>query len=255
MNLGEIYKFVNYVLNKEDNGEPYTPVQFNNVIPVVIQEVFNDLIKTYEKDRTSTGQIAPYRVSMGNATSPLTIDANGMATKPSDYYRSSSFVYKWSENGEIKYARVSELTDDQFATRKGMSSLKPDREHPICTDRNTYFEFLPKDLQYVDFVYIKLPETPHYGFYIDWYGDTVFIPESTSHTLQAAPVGSGLQDEVGENEEAPPTVVQSTTVELVMTTDLHPTIIFKLLVKAGMRLEKAEIVRAEIMEQQQSKQP
>lgn len=245
MDLGAIYNYVNFVLNKESNGEPYTIVHFNTVLPEVCQECFNDIIKAYETSKTNSDQIAPFKVVIGNDTTPLLVDSKGKAKKPTDYFRSSSMTYKYSDNGEVKYSPVTELTDGEFAVRKGSSLLKPTFEYPIVTTRDGHFEFMPTNLQYIDLTYIKKLTTPKYGYYINSFGEPVFMAASSSHTL------SGTEE--GENGEVAPVIVNSTTIDLVFTEDVIPTIIYKLLIKGGLRIEQAEVVKFEMMEQQQNK--
>lgn len=185
MNLDQLYRYIHFIATKENSGMTYTVDQFNLNLPIVVQEMYNLLIREYEQTHVMSEALSVYKVVMGDQDSPLIIATTGHASKPDDYQHFSSAHYIYNST----YRPIEYLTDGQYMFRKSSSLRPPSYEYPIVTERSTYFEFLPKDLSEVEFTYLRNPENPFYDYYYDLNGDIIYLPPETNHLLQIGEEG------------------------------------------------------------------
>jgi hypothetical protein len=191
MTLDQLFKYLNFISTKENSGLTYTPVLFNLNLPIVVRDVYDNYFREYENTGVISDVLSAYLVSMDDNSAPLMIGANGLANKPEDYYHKDSMNYKIDYDGGVtEFRPVEVLTSALFNYRKGSKLREPNNRYPICRFLDTVIEFLPKDLQYVDFTYLRSPESPIYDYYINSSGDVVFMPEGTQHYLSTGEEGS-----------------------------------------------------------------
>jgi hypothetical protein len=182
MNLGEIRDYTNYISRKERNGLSCTPEEFNSILQVVSLKQFK---RTYglpedyqpgqaipriafELNQLVIDRIHRHIVRKGDPDDiPLMPDTNGQALIPADYCHYASLTYRYSADGVVTERPVDVLTVDQRAKRLVNSITAPTKKNPCCCFFKDYIEFYPKTLQYVNFIYLRLPVTPVYGCLID----------------------------------------------------------------------------------------
>lgn len=243
MNLGELLKYVQFLAVKENSGYVYTPEQFNLNLPIVVQEMFNNLVAEYERTKILSDALAPYKVKMGDINAPLMVDSNGHATIPTDYQRWDSFAFKL--NSTVGNSTMTEFRPIEFLTKgqydfRLSSKLRPiSQKYPVVTRESDYFLFAPKDLQYVEFSYLKKCETPYYDFYYDIYSNPVYLSPSTSHLLVSPEEGSQGQTSG---------TVYSLSVELSLPDFTHPKLALMLLSKVGINIRDTEVIQYAEME-------
>ena len=202
MNLQEILNIVNFFCAKETEGQTMTPVQYNSLLPYAVNEVYGlYILKDWDTEQRFTDASMPFKVYMGqreftdltgntiSAIPPLMIDANGYANIPSDYKRYSSLRFKETTNSatcgvQIKDRDVLVLTDQEYDAYLNSSIKKGTYKHPMCNFQKGYIRFYPTNLAYVDFVYLKYPTTPVYGYTIDALTQQVIYDATTSTQLE-----------------------------------------------------------------------
>jgi len=103
--------------------------------------------------------LRPFKVNMGvdSDTLPLYVTSGGMAPLPTDYERSYSLTYI---NNGVQVI-VTEVDDKRYDYLKNHPTEVPTKKYPICNMQKNFIRFLPKDLQYVNFEYLKSPTWVH----------------------------------------------------------------------------------------------
>ena len=182
INLEQIRLIIAYFVAKEQEGNTFTSIQYNTLLPKAVNDTFNLYVyKDFDKEQRFTDASLPFKKFMGQesytdrngnivaAIPPLMIDGNGYANIPSDYKYYSALKFKKLKNTddcevEIKYKNVMVLTDQEYDAYQNSSLKKATHKYPVCNFQNGYIRFAPRDLGQVNFVYLKQPVTPIYGY-------------------------------------------------------------------------------------------
>lgn len=207
LNLGNLYKRVDNLVNKDQSGNTYTPDQFNNDLPFVfynfmkrkygLPENPNDP-QYFEVSQQISDDFIYLKVWMGdNGTPLLNVDASGKAILPEDYWRAVGLYYEdvlvnSCDNGtkKSKLRLVDTVTQDQRLSRITSPILKPTRKNPIACFFDGYIQIEPKGLNYISFVYLKKPAKAFFDYDII-NDEIVFLPQGQRHVNNSvAPQGS-----------------------------------------------------------------
>ena len=189
--LQKILDILNYISFKEGTGNTFTQNEYNTMLPVASQMLFNRLYSDFEKRQAFTDALLPFKKFMGQdeyvnngviipAIPPLFIDSSGYAPIPDDYVHYSAIQYKKVTNKpncelKVSHRKVIPVTDQQFDAYDNYWSVKhASHSYPVCNFQNGFIRFIPKNLQYVNFVYLRKPVVPFYGGAIDQVND-VFV--------------------------------------------------------------------------------
>jgi hypothetical protein len=182
MNIGEIFNQTNYLLNKEQFGAKLTVANFNRLAEFVQYDVIKQRYglpeeytpgapiprMSWEVTQKMTDDLKHLKVHYGGQTFPmLPVSTSGIAQIPSDYMHFSSAYYKYQKtvNGQAveKWSSIENLTDFEWAARHENPNRTPSIKAPACKFQDTYIEFSPKSLGYVDFTYLRKPTAPVYA--------------------------------------------------------------------------------------------
>lgn len=253
MTQQQILDNVNFFANKEQSGKTFTPDDLNAVSPLLnielwlkelglSQEYQLDIPISkvmYEINQLNTEATRKFKVVFNDETQPLPVTPQGIMSLPSDYKYPSSITYKYSTNTancetEIEYKAVEVLTEGQFDMRRGSKLMPPTHKNPVCCFYDSYIKFLPLNLQFINFTYLRLPKTPFYDYYIDSNDNIVYLPAGSSHLLSAGETGS-MGQTVG--------TVNSLTVEWEYDEMFHPEIVYRLLLKLGVNMREAALTQ------------
>lgn len=250
MDLGDLREYINFVAVKENAGFNYSAEQFNTVLPVVEQELYNMEYGVYEDKQVITDALSPYKVIMGGTALPLQVSTGGIATIPTDYMHYSSMWYKSIVGSvglipTIKSKPIERLTDAEWGERLS-SYIIDENEYPFCTMRDTYFEFRPKTVGFVEFTYLKQIVEPIYDYYISVNDEEIFLTEGATHVWATGEVdSSGTTHTLGDPDYT------STTVESGFEDNTFLIRARLLLTKAGIHIGEDKL--AAYSEQQQQK--
>lgn len=200
MNLQEMLDFLNFVCNKEQTGLTFTPEQYNTELKVYNLRKFKKSYglpeeydftgpfnrEVYERSQLVSDRMRRFKVVMGDHNSlPLTINSYGVATIPSNYFHVSSIRFDKNLNASCAtsvegWTNVEVLTDDQWADRIRHSITGPSLDSPFCMFQSGEIWFRPKDLNWVQFTYLRLPNTPVYAYTIGSNDEIIY--DATSST-------------------------------------------------------------------------
>ncbi len=181
ISINELKTYVDYISNKEQSGNNYSPEQFNMLVKRAIEDIQRWLIGL--EAQYQPGAPLPsvaYEVTQkvkddlrwlkSNPTLP--VDANGRMVIPDDYVYVTSIIFDDIKNTdcgpESTLRSVERIDDDKWANRLASSIKKPTKKYPVCIfyDKD-YVLYEPKDLGRVKFTYIKLITPPFWNYYID----------------------------------------------------------------------------------------
>lgn len=178
MNVYEGFNLINFWANKDQNGRSFTLDDYNIALKAVDIEFLKvkfGLPEQYRPGMPLSGQaweitqkisddLRHLKVNMGGKTQPLmVVDKYGFADVPTNYIHVSSIRYDSAINNadcevsEETSTTVEVLRDADFDVRLTSSIKVPFSKYPFCRFQDTYIEFRPKDMRFVNFSYLRLP--------------------------------------------------------------------------------------------------
>jgi hypothetical protein len=182
MDLNDVRNFVNVILKEHSPTKVFMPpVQFVDVINQCSLIQFKKKIglpeeyrpgqpvprQAYEITKRLTLDLMPFKVEMGTTTTPLVVDAYGIATLPDNCYYPSAFGFRLYRNGSLDYREVDVVNDMEWGARLRNSITRPTQKYPVCNFLGNHkVRFSPINLKKVDFVYLKYPTPAVFGFTI-----------------------------------------------------------------------------------------
>lgn len=188
MDLNQILSSVNYIANKELSGNTLSPQQYNDLLRLVNIEYLNFLIGlpadfrqgmptsrvAYDVNSWDTTSLLPFKKTLGGRDYPLlSIDNQGIAVIPSDYYIVGAISYQ-DVIEDVPHLRQVEILKDNQQGRRGSKLIPPSHKYPICYFYDDYIKFFPEDLRFCEFTYIRTPRTPVYAYTIDANDNVVY---------------------------------------------------------------------------------
>ena len=201
MNLQEHLDFINYVSRKEVSGEAFTPDEYNTALPVVNIRLFYSNLgqqegffkaqptneSIFEVNQRMTEDMRPFKVVMGDDTTPLTV-TNGIANLPPDYYYITSMLFRMATNTNsglvIKDRVVNVVTDKGWAALNASVLGQPSQMYPIANFQANHIRVRPKTVSRLMITYLRLPKTPVYAYTIDPVTDAVIYNAAGSTELE-----------------------------------------------------------------------
>jgi hypothetical protein len=181
--VDEVYRLVNYIIRKNQNGT-IQPSDFNNIINVAQISYMNYLLGEFQKylpgrpmAPASFGQNEDIRQRLTPFIStPATLTINpvtGIAPYPTDYMAQDAMYYG-SYNRRVKY-----IQQDRLDTHVN-SRINPISTHPVYLQIDNGFQFYPENLGTAKFSYIKTPTTINWGSTTDIYGRKIYDPGTST---------------------------------------------------------------------------
>jgi len=204
LNIGEIYQFVNFELNKYQSGS-FTPDEFNQVLAATYLDPFKVKIGLPEEyqfpSRNGGGAEARQNYQAGQTitddlrlfikTTVVTKVGSGFFPYPADYVRHSASEYDLiiNNNGcgqqpSVYVQSIEPVTDEQKKFRLNNSIIAPDVEYPIISFEDRGFLINPKTITQFRLTYLRLPVKPVFGFFYDPVTQEVTYDPTTSIQLE-----------------------------------------------------------------------
>lgn len=119
--------------------------------------------QSYDINQKITEDMRKFKVMMGDEQAPLMV-VKGKAQLPSDYYYVSSITFKHIRNTIVKYREVEVVNDKQWNERHSSSLINPTFKYPIANFQSGHLRVSPSEIQYLDFIYLRLPVVPELKF-------------------------------------------------------------------------------------------
>ena len=191
MTLNEIYKLINLVSLKENNGNLFKIYDMNNAIAGIDSMFISEKIREYEKyqDNPNVKESVLAGKSLKELiTSDSVAIASGYGPLPADYgyFKSAEGEY----NSSLK--EVELVTEEERIERLSKRFRKPVERYPVCTLRGSNLYVWPKGINPVTLLYYKFPTTPYLDYYINS-DDLEVALAASDNTLQLAASETGSQ--------------------------------------------------------------
>lgn len=205
MNIGEIFQFVNFVLNKYQSAS-FSPDEFNQVLTATYLDPFKIKVGLPEEYQypsrgangsSTTGGVARQNYqSSQNITDDLryfikTITINRQANSffflyPEDYIRHSASEYDYVLNNNscggapsVTEQSIEPVTDEQKKFRKNNTIVNPTSEYPIISFEDGGFLIDPKSVTTFRLTYLRRPVKPVFGYTLDAAGNAIYNPATS----------------------------------------------------------------------------
>lgn len=183
ISIDTLKQYVDYISNKEQSGNNYSPKQFNMLVSRAVDDIERWLIGLVAQYSPSeplpavaydlTQKVKDDLRFLKN-TVVLSIDSNGFMTIPEDYIYLASIAYRRVENNcetgtpDVDFIPVEVVSDDNWSGRLSNAIKKPTHEFPACNFHDkTRVLFSPKDLSSVSFSYLKKMAAPVWAYILD----------------------------------------------------------------------------------------
>jgi len=180
MTLFDMYSLIEFIGNKNFNGNIIPPERFAELIKVVNIDLFRKkygLPEEYQPGRPipiefaditikNTDDLKAFKIRLPNRTI-----TNGVMNFPSDYVHLMTVVYNYSKtiNGvaTLLPRPIEMLRESEFSSREGNYTKKPTIQNPIGIIRNDGIHIRPLTILACDLNYYKLPRTPLFNYIME----------------------------------------------------------------------------------------
>ena len=177
MNLGEIYTLIEFIVNKDYDGNIITPERFRMLIKVVNIDLFRQkygIPEEYQPGRPipneraditlkNTDDMKAFKVRLANRTVTA-----GVMLYPDNYAHRDTLAYNYSKtiNGTpTSLPRPVEiLREHEFASREGNYTKRPTLQNPIGVMRVDGIHIRPVTITACDLNYYRFPIDPVFAY-------------------------------------------------------------------------------------------
>ncbi len=177
MTLWEIYQLLEFICNKDYEGNIITPDRFRMLVKVANIDLFRKkygLPEQYQPGRPiptdhvditikNTDDMKAFKMFMPNT--PVT---NGVLPFPADYahYEDVRYNYTTPINGinNTFPKPVEMLKEAQLTERLGNYTKQPTTKNPVGVVRNNSIHIFPLTITAVDFHYYRFPKDPVFSY-------------------------------------------------------------------------------------------
>lgn len=158
MNIDRVFKFLNFIVNKNQSGN-VTPEQFNIDAERCQIEFFNKEYRLFQTTREVTDALSPLLVP-----AIVNPDLSGQVAYPSDYSHVAAIRHIYYKDNVAIPVPVEEVAISEFGDIL-MSQVAPaTTKYPKVTYYNDYLQFAPKTLRMIQFDYFRTPIVPNWGY-------------------------------------------------------------------------------------------
>lgn len=180
MTLFEQWEFVNYIANKDYEGNVITPARFDAVAKVVNMDLFKvkmGLPEDYQIGMPISRQYLDATQRLTDETKflkqrvPTQAVSGGKFSFPSDYFSFDAMRYDYQRNIDGAAAVIPKvvdiLTEDQYSDRAENYTKRPTTKNPVCVIRSDGVYVYPALITLVDFAYIRYPVAPNFDYVVE----------------------------------------------------------------------------------------
>ena len=187
-----MFNLIEFICNKNFEGNIITPEKFKELIPVVVIDLFRKkygLPEGYRPGSPIPSESIDITIKntddMKAFKEPLFGRAvvNGILQYPSGYAHRDTFVYNYTKtiNGVVTPLPrpVEVLRDAEFGARQGNYTKQPTLQNPICTLRSDGVHVRPLTITSLDMFYYRWPVAPVFAYTI---ADGYFVYDPANST-------------------------------------------------------------------------
>jgi len=244
MTTEAFYKTLLTYIRKDTRGKSLTIDEFNELIPVVNYELYNQLYAEWEKDQEITDSLSPFKV-IGHSLTVSTNKASIAAlTLPYEHLI-----------GKPRYSTATTIdvvTSFEYSDRYDDALTVPSTTHPVCfvaDDAGDLTLYVYPTLTPVLIDYLRAPTAPFLDYYIN---DTTYVVTYLDYDSDliypddiALPSGSTYRDGT-----AGPSTINSITKDIEFGNDLEGRLLDLFLAKLGVQQRDDLLIQYSNLEQQ-----
>lgn len=177
MTLFEQWELVNFIANKDYEGNVVTPERIAQLFTVVNLDLFK--LKMGLPEDYQLG--APISKQYLDATQRLTDETRFLKTRvaaqavtsgivafPGNYFGFNAIRYGYQRQvdgvAKVIWKSVDPLTEDEYSDRAGNSIKEPTAKNPVCVIRSDGIHIYPTSIPQVDFNYVRYPLDPVFDY-------------------------------------------------------------------------------------------
>lgn len=171
VNLDQILKYCNYLLNKNQVADSISPDEFNYVLPVVNQEVFNNELKKVLQVYGQPSFVDAYKNSYLKDVESYWLELSGgqVLSLPTDF---EMFVAgKVLVGGEYKKLTILNSVN-AFDNINGMMGAVDENAEGFLVGKQLHFTY---PVSRIEAIYVKYPTTPFYDYCLNG-TDILYLP-------------------------------------------------------------------------------
>jgi hypothetical protein len=190
-----IYKSLLDLHLADDKSDPITISEFNRLIRLVNQDVYDDYIRTFELNNENSDILAPFEV-FDTVIALVVTEGMAVGSLPTDYYR---LIGKPRTLDGAITRRVDVVSNYEDASREDDYLTKANTTYPTCViggkDVTDYLRIRvrPTTITQIWVDYMKTLTAPFLDYYInDSNMVKVFLPETV--VVQNVPLGNTYRD-------------------------------------------------------------
>jgi hypothetical protein len=182
MNINDVFVLVNYIANKEQSGNTFTPSQFNLLARVCQLEFISNRIGNIKNLKPNDVPPFGYKSSrkVDEDLRPLVygpinipILSNGNFNYP-DGYMWPDAIHK------TDFSQIYEVDSDQYPFIKKSTVIPPSTDYPIVIYRSPYGFIDPYNISQFSMSYVKVPDIPIWGYDEPQPGVLVYNPSKST---------------------------------------------------------------------------
>ena len=177
MTLFQIYELIEYITNKDYNGNVIAPDQYGKLIVAANIDMFKKKLGLPEDFQLGAPITREYidanKIQLAD-TKHLKVRAatqavaSGVIAYPVGYFLDDAIRYNYQrdvDGASTTITKVVEgLTEAQYGDRAGNWIKKPSTKNPVYVVRNDGIHIYPSTIAVVDFNYYKYPTTPVFAY-------------------------------------------------------------------------------------------
>lgn len=181
MTIDEVYRLVNFVANKEQNGNTFKPADFNLMAKMAQLEFINKRLGNIKAIDPRSGT-PPFGYK---STRKIDIDLRPLVYGPITIpiNTSGNFNYPagfmWPDAfHKTDFKPITEVDSDEYPHVKHSTFEPPTADYPVLIFRNPYGFIDPYNIGNFSMSYVKTPPDPIWG-YTEQSGVAVYDPNSS----------------------------------------------------------------------------
>ena len=177
MTLFEQFNLVNYIANKDYEGNVISPDRFAQLATVANMDLFKikmGLPEEYQPGMPLSRQYYEANQLLADETKFLKVYnktqsvPSGVVAYPTDYFRFDDMRYNWQRQVDgdtvILPRPVEMLFENEYSERAGNWTKKPSTQYPVCVLRKDGIYVYPTIITTVEFAYVRYPKTPVFDY-------------------------------------------------------------------------------------------
>jgi hypothetical protein len=177
LTLFKQWELVEYIANKDYQGNVIEPDRFAQLVKVVNMDLFKvkmGLPEDFKIGMPLSRQYLDANQTFTDETKflkervPAQVVTTGVIAYPSDYFRFDAMTYGYQRNIDgtptVIPKIVNMLTVADYSDRAGNYTKQPTIKNPVCVTRNDGIYVYPITIVAVDFNYIKYPVEPVFAY-------------------------------------------------------------------------------------------